>query len=229
MSETDPHPQPQSTTSRWIVPAVCWAYIFLVIGGVIVFRSRLAMPIDAVTEMSPKRATFFAANAATLTGFQTSVTVESLRPTGQITAFVLVLAGAALSWIVGGILVSRALRLAISEMQIVATSAVLVLLAALIGVIALPGGGVMASIFDSISALTNSGLWIGPRPSMNRAVTGYLLIPLAVVGGVGITVIVELWRSPFTRAISQHARTTLVLLAFVYLIGGAARQRQHGQ
>ncbi|MDW8261085.1 MAG: hypothetical protein RMJ35_01035 [Phycisphaerales bacterium] len=208
-----------SRASEWMVPSACLAYALLLIVGFGLFRTRWTTPVDAVMPMSPHRAAFFVCNAATLSGFQTSLAVESLQPLGQFVLFVLMVAGGMLSWVVGGILVKRALRLEVSDLQIVAASGCLLLLAVVAGMILNFGDGIWRSSFNAVSAVTNCGLWIGPPPAGNRLEMGAFFLPLALLGGLGITVILELVGAPVHRALSPHAAMVLTLSAVVYLLG----------
>ncbi len=217
---------PQPTThnlqppSAWIVPTVFWTYIMLLVAGFALFCSPLARPEGGKTSMSFERVTFFTSNAASLSGFQTSITPDSLPKPAQWMMLILMTAGAMLSWVVGGHLVARALRLPIGVRSIATTSGVLLLATTLIGGIVAKPGDLFPSIFRCLSALFNSGVWLGAAPGAHDRFTLTALLPLAIVGGVGITVLIELWRWPIDRRLSRHAVTTLAAIAGVYIVGG---------
>src|SRR5687768_12618985 len=83
-------------------------YGLLIIGGFAFFRSGRAT--IAGNPMSIPRSMFTAVNAATLTGFQQSVALESLKPAGQICAAALMFGGTFLILSVSTIAVARILR-----------------------------------------------------------------------------------------------------------------------
>lgn len=219
---TQPPELPPDPSRNWfVIPLALFVYAVLLVAGWFTLTSRYSMPVGAEISMSSKRATFFVANAATLSGFQTTVTLESLRPLGQIAVFVLMLAGAILSWLVGGILVTRALRLNIGLRSIFTAIAAMLVITVLIGAITAPAGGLWQNIFGCVSALSNCGLWIGAAPGNDAVVTHASLLPLAVVGGVGVTILIELLRAPLNKSISPHAKSTIAMMAGVYIIGAA--------
>jgi trk system potassium uptake protein TrkH len=202
-----------------ILPVVFWSYATLLVVGFVMFRPEIAMPVGGETSMSLGRQVFTVANAATLTGFQTTLSIENLRMPAQWTILILMIGGACLSWIGGGVLVARALRLAISERQIAVAAAAMILLAISVGAATTRTGDLFNSIFRSISAVTNAGLWVGPPPAADAWRTTCVWLPMAVIGAVGSTVLVELWRWPAAKSISTHAKVALALTAAAYLVG----------
>lgn len=224
MARTSDDPQlpgrpPPPTPPASLLPYALWAYAILLVGGFILFRSPLAMPAGAETSMSVPRAVMTVANAATLTGFQTTLSIESFRPPAQWTLLVLMLCGATLSWVIGGGLVARALRLPIADRHLCVAAAAMVLAAVAGGAATARPGELLAGVFRSISAVTHCGMWIGAPPAAGERATLLLWLPLAVIGGIGTTVLVELWRWPRTRALSPHAKAVLALTAAAYLVG----------
>ena len=211
----DVAPPPRAAPGTIILTMVV-AYSLLLSLAFALFRSSLATV--AGSEMSVHRAMFFAVNAGTNTGFQTSVTVESLRPAARIASLLLMMAGALLSWIAGGWLVARAIALTVSFKQLAIYSAALLLLAVLAGGGLLVSGDRWSATFQGISAVCNGGVWIGDSPAISHQRTAMVLVPLAVLGGLGITVVIELTKL-FRRQLSNHAITTLAAIAGVYLFG----------
>ncbi|HRK30740.1 MAG TPA: hypothetical protein PLD59_06645 [Tepidisphaeraceae bacterium] len=211
----DVAPPPRAAPGTIILTMVV-AYSLLLSLAFALFRSSLATV--AGSEMSVHRAMFFAVNAGTNTGFQTSVTVESLRPAARIASLLLMIAGALLSWIAGGWLVARAIALTVSFKQLAIYSAALLLLAVLAGGGLLVSGDRWSATFQGISAVCNGGVWIGDSPAISHQRTAMVLVPLAVLGGLGITVVIELTKL-FRRQLSNHAITTLAAIAGVYLFG----------
>ena len=215
MAAPDLPNRPPST----LLPYALWGYALLLVGGFILFRSPLAMPAGAETSMSAPRAAMTVVNAATLTGFQTTLSIESFRAPAQWTLLILMLAGAGLSWIVGGGLVARALRLSVTDRQLCLAAIGMIGLAAIAGAATARAGELMSTVFRAVSAVTNCGMWIGAPPGVNERSTLLVWLPLAVIGGVGATVVVELIGWPVRRTLSRHAKLVLALSAGAYLVG----------
>lgn len=193
-------------------------FLLSIPAAVILLRSSLSVPPGREASMSVSRATLYATNYATLTGFQTTIALDSLLPAAQWTGLTLTILGCMLSWTVGGALVARTLRLPITATHTAMTGAAMLLLAAVVGLAtSAPGRDTFPSVFNAISAVANGGTWLGPSPLPQQLLTIYL--PLAVLGGVGASVVVELCRWPVHRHLSQHATTTLWLLALLFILG----------
>src|SRR5437763_14394158 len=92
------------------------ALLLLMIVAFVLLRS----PNATITgnEMNVDRAVFNVTNAATLTGFRLSVTVDSYKPLGQYTVFALISVGALVSLIVGGWAVVRIVGMPYDDLQI---------------------------------------------------------------------------------------------------------------
>src|SRR5205085_12010113 len=133
--------------------------------------SSAAMRVGAETSMSPPRAALTVANAASLSGFATVLSVESFRPAAQSVLLFLTIGGALCSWIVGGTLVARVLRLPIRGGSVAVASIVMLLIAFVGGIATAPPGDLFGSVFRSISAVTNSGLWVGHAGSPHHWAT----------------------------------------------------------
>jgi len=179
-------------------------------------------------ETTVDRAIFTALNAATLTGFQQTMGVREMSATGWIgptLLLALTFAGSLLSLMVGGLAAARILRLRHTTWQIIRAALVSVLLAAVAGGAVLVGSGriVFEAVFQAASAFGNSGLWLGAAPSTTAAASYLVLLPLAVLGGLGLPVLIELSDRMFGGLpLSRHSRVVLALAAIVYLIGLAA-------
>jgi Trk-type K+ transport system membrane component len=95
--------------------------------------------------------------------------------------------GAMYPMILGGMAVVRILKMPYSDWQIALSSVVLFLVLMAAGTIPLISSGYGAgnSFMLSASALANSGLSIGPVPGALNWQTHLVLLPLAVLGGLG--------------------------------------------
>ncbi len=184
------------------------------------------------SELSSDRALFHAVNAATATGFAMNIGVGQMNAVGLTILLVLMIGGTLFSLIVGGLAVVRILRLGFSDKSIIWAS-----LTACGGAYALGTAGAVATgqdIFDAffaaVSAFGNVGLLSSAAPPVTSPIVQFLLLPLAVLGGLGITVLMELataLRQPNKRKsaslpqsrLSSHANAVLVGSAVVYLLG----------
>ena len=205
---------------RWLFPA----YIFLILLSFFALWRPGAMPIGTNTH---DRAVFQAVNAATLTGFQLSIHPSAYYLPGQVILFVLTVIGTLFVLIVGGLAVKRILRLPWPDSRLVNSAILLEAIVVFVGWVA----GMLAkdpqirafdAVFQSAAAFANSGLYIskaGP-PAALAAHTHLVLIPFSVLGGLGLTVLLELFDSiTLQRPLSRHAKIVLGATAALYLIG----------
>jgi Trk-type K+ transport system membrane component len=171
------------------------------------------------------RSVFTAVNACTLTGFQQTMGLREMRAAGMagpLLMLFLTFCGSLMSLIVGGLAACRVLRMPHTTWQIVWAAISSILLATMGGAAALAGNGrsVFEAIFQSASAFSNSGLWIGEFPSTTAGSTYFVLLPLVVLGGLGLPVLIELSDRIFGGPpISRHSRLVLTLTASFYLAG----------
>ena len=197
----------------WAIPA----YLLLLSGGFALLRSPIATVRG--NELSIDRAAFTAVNAVTLTGFGQTIGVDELRPPGQFCVFVLMTGGTALSLIVGGQLVTRIIGLPFSNRRIYSAAAIAVGVAMLFGAASL-GDTVLHGAFTGVSALGNCGLCIGKPPGPEDLSTLIVLLPLAVAGGLGIPIWLEIIASYHKRsAILYHGLISLSIYGGVYIVG----------
>ncbi len=177
-------------------------------------------------ELSRERSLFAAVSAATLTGFTTSTNVNDYNLFGRMLMLGITIAGILFSFIAGGTAVSRIARLRYSDSEIATFSCMTV--ATVIVFCSIPlrfigdGLGFFDAIFQSVSAFGNSGLYLGPAPGSQAIATHLILLPLALFGGLGITVLMELidWIRT-QQPLSFHGRKVLLWTAGVYLVGTA--------
>jgi len=77
-----------------------------------------------------------------------------------------------------------------------------------------------ATTFDALSAFGNSGLYAGRLPGEAAWQSHLVLLPLALIGGLGLPVIMELWERPRRggERLSSHTLSVLAWTAGVYLV-----------
>lgn len=207
-----------SDVVAWLVPA----YVALILAGAIVFKFGPVMARGH--EMSTARAVFTAVNAATLTGFQSTVGLEDFDEegaVGPVAVLVLMVAGAMFSMVGGGMAVVRILRLPYSDAQVVAAALASLLIAVLAGASALLSADrrMFDALFLATSAFTNSGLYVGRLPIEASVRTQAVLMPVAFFGGLGLPVLMELFDrlTGGARQLSRHAQTVVGSSAVLYL------------
>lgn len=196
------------------------AYGIFVVIGVRLIRTSFAMP--AGSELSLPRSVFTIANAASLTGFQQTIPIDSYNRFGQAVLFALIVSGSLTSMIVGGAALVRITRLPYSMKQICLGALFVEALAVVVGAAGLVRGhrGLFESLFQAASAFGNCGVVVGPVSGASDPVTSLLVLPLAVIGGLGLPVLMELFDCVSgQRRLSTHARTVLVATAVVYILG----------
>jgi Trk-type K+ transport system membrane component len=196
-------------------------YVLMIVIGYLLFHSGAATVRG--NELSRQQSLFTAVNAATLSGFRQAKNVNDYTPFGQILAFCLTLGGILFSFIAGGLAVVRIARMRYSDRQIFAWACGVTALVALLGglLLLLIGRdlGPFDAVFQAVSAFGNSGLYAGPLPDGNSLPAHLLLMPLAVLGGLGLPVLMELAdRVRGKSDFSQHSQTVLNWTAGCYLV-----------
>jgi trk system potassium uptake protein TrkH len=192
-------------------------YLLLILFGYLLFHSGRAT-VAGNTFSSP-RSLFTAINAATLTGFSQPTNVNDYLPLGRDIVMALTIAGICFSLLAGGLALVRIARLPYSDRRLIGwTLGSIVVVFALGGLFAFAGGG-LATMFQAISAFGNSGLYTGVLPSNDSIPALVLLLPLSVLGGLGLPVLMELIDRARGKAtsLSLHSRTVLVWTSGVYL------------
>lgn len=204
---------------------VCaWGYFALLAAGFAIFYFGGDSVVVAGQEMSWPKAMFTTINVGTLTGFPTTTNFTTdLKITGQLLALLLTLGGILYSLIVGGTAAVRILRLPYSDRQVGIFSLTLTLILILAGSVLLVRGeqSLLAALFQSTSAFGNAGAWIGVEPTLTEWRTWLVLLPLAILGGLGLPVLIELLSPRNGRSLSTHSQLTLSINALVILIGTA--------
>lgn len=191
----------------------------------------LSMPIGAIAlrfasssrsgnELTMDRARFAAVNALTLTGFQASMAAGGFTLAGQIVVLLLTLIGALFAMIVGGMAVVRILRLKYSDRQIIQSAILALGVLVLVGMLPLieADHSPFEAMMLALSAFSNSGIYLGKLPAVINWQTHVVILPLAVLGGLGLPVLMEIWDAMRGRGgLSFHSRTVLKLTAYIYL------------
>jgi trk system potassium uptake protein TrkH len=201
---------------NWLFPI----YVTTIVISIFVFLSKSVMVQG--NAMSFDRAVLTVVNTATLTGFQQKIGPNFLRAPGQVLILLLTVAGSLFSLIVGGLAMRRILRLRFSEMQIIHAALIAEGIALLIG--ALGGCGIQKSLLDGLSqgasAFGNSGMALGNPFELTAWQTHLIVLPMALLGGLGITVLMELG-GLLTKgnALSRHALMVLAMSALLYAGG----------
>jgi Trk-type K+ transport system membrane component len=210
---------------NWLFPA----YVTMIVLSIFTFLLKSSMTPGH--EMSFDRAVLTAVNAATLTGFQQStLSPNSFKPQGQFLVLFLTVAGSLFSLIVGGLAVTRILRLRFTDRQVIWAACICEAGALLIGASGVcgmsqqgPTSSILTGPSQGASAFGNSGMALGYPFGILNWQTHFFIIPMILLGGFGITVLMELYDLLLhARPLSTHARTVLTWSACVYLIGTVA-------
>jgi Trk-type K+ transport system membrane component len=177
----------------------------------------------AGSELTPDRSRFAVMNAMTLTGFQGRASLANYPVAGQALILVLQLGGILFSLILGGLCCTRILRLPYSDGQVVRSACLTTAFCVFGGALVLlthTEGAPMPALMLAASAFGNGGLAIGEVPEIRAWQTHLVLLPLAVIGSVGMPVLMEAPAAILRRqALSDHSRTVLRMTAWVYLVG----------
>jgi Trk-type K+ transport system membrane component len=201
---------------NWLLPV----YVMLITAGYFVFRSEATMVKG--NALSGDRALFAAVNVATLTGLQVSVGPDQFLQGGRVAVFVITALAAFLSMLIGASAVVRIVRLPYSDLRIAGWSLGTCAVATALGWAALSGGETSAfdAAFMGLSAFANSGLHFGPLPGVFSWQAQLVLAPLAVIGGLGLPVVMELFDRVMGRraALSFYSRTVLGMTAGIYVV-----------
>jgi trk system potassium uptake protein TrkH len=208
---------PGADLVRWLFPA----YIFFILVGFFALRAPGVMP--AGNDLNPDRAVFTSVNAATLTGFQFSMHPSIFSVPGKVMLLLLTIIGTQFTLIVGGMAAKRILRLPWSDFRIVAASLIIQGVVLVVGAFTSGSGGLEKAIggmVQTAAAWANSGLYVDTAPGATDLFTHIVLLPLAVLGGLGLVVLLEIFDAiVHRRPLSRHSRVVLQMSAALFLIG----------
>jgi Trk-type K+ transport system membrane component len=174
-------------------------------------------------QIAVDRSLFTTVNAVTLTGFeQNFAQTSSFHAIGFITIAVLMLAGGWITLSLSAMAVVRIARLGYDDEKVLVGSAAMTGLFTAVGGALLVGGdtGIVAALFAAASTFLGSGLLAGAAPGLLDPRLHAVMLPLAVLGSLGVPTLLELWdRLVHRRPISRYSRTVLVLVAAAYVVG----------
>ena len=203
------------------IPAyVTWmfcGYLLLLPASEVVLRwTNLAAGGTAIT---PDRAIFMVINAITLSGFQSIIAVSTYPVPAQLVILALTLVGILFTLIVGGLAVVRILSLPYEDKRVMQFALIATVVFVAVGCIQLIGRYTpLEAVMLSASSFGNSGVYFDRVPHHMDWPTHLVLLPLAVAGGLGLTVLMEIADSVRTRrALSRHARVVIGMTAWLYL------------
>jgi len=175
----------------------------------------------AGNELTFDRARFMAVNALTGSGFQIAMSLNSLPRACWVVALLLTLAGAMFPLAAGGLAIVRILRLPFSDAQVVRSAAFLCGMLPLAAALPLieSGRDPLAAFMLSASAVANSGLYVGRSPGMWEWQVQALLLPLAIIGSLGLPVLLDCRDALLgRRRLCEHSRIVLAMTAGLYLL-----------
>jgi trk system potassium uptake protein TrkH len=198
-----------------LVPVFC----AMIVMGYLLFHAQ-GFAVKEGNELSQHQSVFTAVNAATLTGFQQARNPDSYNPAGRVLTFILMIAGMLFSFIGCGVGIIRIARMRFKDSQLVMWAFGSVFVVAIFGGLAMMTHDrpASAATFQAVSAFGNCGLVLEEKPDPNHARTLLVLLPLAVLGGLGLPVLMDICDSLMDRGpLSRHSRAVLGWSAGVYL------------
>jgi trk system potassium uptake protein TrkH len=172
------------------------------------------------TEITRDREVLTVVNSLTLSGFQLIIGVTTYPPAAQVVILALTLVAILFSLIVGGLAVVRILNLPYADRDVVRFALGATLLFVAVGCIPLIGRYTpREAVMLSASAFGNGGLYFDRLPGFMSWETHLVLLPLAVAGGLGLPVLMEIADSVRRRRpLSGHSRTVIGMTAWLYLV-----------
>jgi trk system potassium uptake protein TrkH len=204
---------PGANVVRWLFPA----YIFTILVAFFALRTPSVMP--AGNDLNPDRAIFTSVNAATLTGFQLNIHPSEFFTPGKVIVLALTVLGTLFTLIVGGLASKRILRLPWQDRRIYVAAFVVEAFVLMMGAFS-GGSSVLGGMTQTAAAWGNSGLYIDHPPSPADLYTHVVLLPLAVLGGLGLVVVIQLYDlMVHGTALNRHARVVLQMTASLFLAG----------
>ncbi len=200
--------------ANWLFPA----YLLMILAGFFAIW-KYGSPAGNPNGV---RALFLAMNSATLSGFTEGVGVGGLNHFGQWIAFLLIVGGSLFTMIVGGLAVIRIVRLPFTDAELIFSALVVE------GAVLLVGTSVLwdmdrspfQAMFLAGSSFGNCGQYVANFPKPSNILVHAVILPLSILGGLGLPVLMELWCAVTFRArLSTHSKTVLSASAWLYVIG----------
>jgi len=204
-----------STLVNWAFPI----YLGAILVGLVSLRG-----LGMTGSHNGIRALFIAVNAATLTGFRQNPGITDLNPIGLEIVLALMVIGSLFSMIIGALAVRRIARLEMDDRGIIMGALVAESLALLVGTACLWQGGRSSfnAMFLAASVFGNCGLTASSLPAPSNLTTHLAILPLTILGGLGLPVLMELYGATFGgKSLSIHSRTVISTSAWLYVIGFA--------
>lgn len=219
-------PAADAAPQRWdlftlFIWLICGYLLLLPLGNIALYASST---LAAGNELTADRARFAVVNALTLTGFQSGISIETYPWPGQVVILLLTLTGTAFSMIAGGLAVVRIAKLPFDDGQVVRAGLTACAAMTVLGTLPLmeSGGTLLGALMLSAGSLGNSGLYLGRLPAMAGWQTHLVILPLAVIGTLGLPVLMELYDLVLRRRpLSFYSRTVLWLTGLFYIAGFA--------
>ncbi len=206
--------------SEWLGPSVLVpVFCAMIVMGYLLFQ-KPNFAVLSGNELSKHQSLFTSVNAATLTGFQQARNPDNYTPAGQFLTFLLMMGGILFSFIGCGVAILRIARMRFSDAQLVLWAVGSVFVVAIFGGLAMMGGGRSSSqaTFEALSAFGNCGLSIGTLPQEDQWQALFVLFPLAVLGGLGLPVLMDLFDSISGKGpLTRYSRIVLSWTAAVYI------------
>jgi len=168
------------------------------------------------------RPLFIAMNAATLSGFSADPGIGALNLAGQWIALLLIIFGSLFTMTVGALAVVRITRLRFSDRDVITAALIVEGAALLVGASLLWEGDrtPFQALFLSASSFGNCGQYIAALPDPSKILVHAVILPLSVLGGLGLPVLMEIWCFlAFHVKISAHASAAIAATAWLYVIG----------
>jgi trk system potassium uptake protein TrkH len=188
--------EPLAAPPEWLGPGLLIPlFTLIVVIGYLLFarnpRDKMTIPGNP---LKIEQALFTSVNAASLTGFQQSRNPIEYQIGGKIVILLLMLAGIEFSFLASGLAVVRIVRMRFTDYTVLLWSLAVTGGAALIGSIGLlsKDRNYFDSLFLAVSAFGNCGLTTKDLPGTAEVQSHLVLIPLALLGGLGLPVLMEL-------------------------------------
>jgi Trk-type K+ transport system membrane component len=215
----------EAATGRGGILCIALTANYLLAMAVVCVAIRAPGIVPSGNETTWDRSIFTSVNAATLTGFQQTMGIREMAAAGAggpVLLFALTVLGSLTSLFVGGMAGARVLRMPHTVGQIALAAITAEVIAVVAGAAALvgPGTPIFDALLQAASAFGNSGLWTGAYPPSSAPSSYLVLLPLTIVGGLGLPVLIEATNTIFGKAtLSRHSQIVLVLTGVAYLIG----------
>jgi len=199
--------------ANWLFPG----FLLLVLAG---FFSIWKFGSSA-GETNPVRAMFLAMSSATCTGFASNPGVAALTDAGQWISLLLIVLGSLFTMIVGSLAVIRITRMPFKDREVILAALIVQAVVLLVGTSLLwdADRSPFQALYLAASSFGNCGLYIADLPRPTELPVHIVILPLAILGGIGLPVIMELWCAlVFQAKLSTHSKSVLAASAWIYIL-----------